>query len=132
MDIMTSKDELASSVVEEMEITLNEVNIINIRKNRDETQTGLALVSMHVTNKMDKVGRIRVGLVFCRMRQRKISLRCYRCLGHGHEESRNCNGTERSGGCNKCGKDGHKSRTCDATDAEVTRFKEELATEVKY
>lgn len=82
MDIMTYKDELASSIAEEMEITLNEVNVINIRKNRSETQTELDLVPMHVTNKLDKV-----------------ELKCYRCLGHGHE-SRNCNGIDRSGRCN--------------------------------
>jgi len=73
---MTSKDELASSIVEGMEITLNEVNVINIRRNRGETQTRLALVQMHVANKMNRVERIRVGLVFCTVTQRKISLRC--------------------------------------------------------
>lgn len=71
-----------------------------------------------------------MGLVFFRARQHKISVRCYRCLGHGHE-SRNCNGNDRSGGCNRCGKDGHIARTCDAANAEVDRFKAELTTRPK-
>lgn len=45
---MTSKDELAASTVEEMELTLNEVNVINIRKNRG------ALILIHVAGKMNK------------------------------------------------------------------------------
>lgn len=66
--------------------------------------------------------------MYCRVRQLKGRVRCYRCLGLGHE-TRNCNGTDRKGKCHKCGKKGRFARECKTKSEEVDEFNAELAAE---
>lgn len=86
------------------------------------------LIPINAAVEAEKKSRIKVSVVYCRVRQRKWQARCYRCLGLGHE-ARNCNGSDRKGKCNKCGKDGHFARECKATKEEVDGFNVELAAE---
>ena len=58
-----------------------------------------------------KTGRIRVGLVNCRVRARRMVPRCYKCLGYGHYKQ-NCTGPDRQDCCWKCGEPGHVAKAC--------------------
>lgn len=128
MDVLTTKDELTSAVSQEMGLATNDVSVINLRKTYGETQTGLVLIPIHSAIEAHGIGRIKIGLVYCKVRQCQERVRCYRCLGYGHE-SRNCHGNDRRGCCNKCGKEGHFAQGCNAEKTEVERFRTELAVE---
>lgn len=81
---------------------------------------------MHSALEAEKMNRIRIGVVYCRIRLRKKRVRYFRCLGQDHE-ARNCNGSDRKGGCNKCGKVGHIARKCETGKEEVDQVNLELA-----
>ncbi|KAL4112825.1 hypothetical protein QTP88_016549 [Uroleucon formosanum] len=128
MDVLTTKEELAKDLAKELGLDINEINVINLRSSFCETQTGTVLIPIKATIEAEKKIRTRVGVVYCRVRQLKGRVRCYRCLGLGHE-ARNCNETDRKGNCNKCGKKGHFARECKAKREEVDEFNAELAAE---
>jgi len=124
MDILTTKEDLAQG----LELNSNDIRVINIRSSFGGTQTGIVLIPKQTMTKITKRSRIRVGVVYCRVRECKGNIRCYRCLGQGHEV-RNCSGSNRKGKCNKCGKEGHFARYCKASREETEEFRAVLAAE---
>ncbi len=58
-------------------------------------------------------GRLKIGWINARVRERLMVPRCFRCLGFGHHR-RECNGVDRHDQCNKCGGKDHKRKTCPA------------------
>lgn len=89
---------------------------------------GIILLPLHAAIGAEKKNRIRVGVVYCRIRLNTERLRCCRCLGQGHK-AQNCYGNDRKGRCNKCGKEGHFARECKANKEEVDEFNVKLAAE---
>ena len=65
------------------------------------------------SSRMLKEGRVRVGLVMCRVRERVEVRRCFRCLGYGHLAAQ-CSGEDRHDTCLRCWKGGHKSSKSEA------------------
>ncbi|XP_046687469.1 uncharacterized protein LOC124373122 [Homalodisca vitripennis] len=59
---------------------------------------------------LDKA-RIKIGWVNCRIRPVVKVIRCFRCLGFGHQANK-CAGPDRSQCCYKCGGKNHKSADC--------------------
>ncbi|XP_033222575.1 cellular nucleic acid-binding protein-like [Belonocnema kinseyi] len=66
-----------------------------------------------MAEKLARAGHLKVGWVSCRVRKKKDTKRCYRCLGFGHV-AEGCNGPDRTRGCFRCGKEGHKSAECNS------------------
>jgi hypothetical protein len=58
-----------------------------------------------------KDGRIKIGLVMCRVRERRAVLQCYRCLGYGHI-AHGCKAMDRSKLCRVCMQTGHQMGSC--------------------
>lgn len=56
-------------------------------------------------------GRIRIGLMRCRIQDLPNNPRCYRCQETGHMAA-NCKGPDRSTLCRRCDKEGHKAADC--------------------
>ncbi|KAL4154408.1 hypothetical protein QTP88_000283 [Uroleucon formosanum] len=126
MDVLTTKEELAKVLAKKLGLDINEINVINLRSSFCETQTSIVLIPIKAAIEAEKI-RTRVGVVYCRVRQLKRRVRCYKYLGLGHE-ARNCNGTKKKVKCNKYGKKGHFARECKAK-REVEEFNAELAAE---
>lgn len=55
--------------------------------------------------------RIKIGWVNCRIRSRLTVLRCFMCLGYGHQ-SMACKRPDHSKLCFRCGKGDHKAKDC--------------------
>jgi hypothetical protein len=58
-----------------------------------------------------KDGRVKIGLVMCRVRERRAVLQCYRCLGFGHT-AHGCKAVDRSKLCRNCMQTGHQMGSC--------------------
>lgn len=63
------------------------------------------------SNRMIEEGRVRVGLVMCRIRDRVEVRRCFRCLGYGHVAA-GCTGIDRRDTCLRCWDGNHKAADC--------------------
>lgn len=77
------------------------------------TQVPLVEVPEHVALRLLKKGRIRVGLVYCKLKLQPTRLtRCYRCHGYG-QLAAEYERTNRSDRCLSCETQGHQARVCD-------------------
>jgi len=66
-------------------------------------------------------GRIRIGWVNCRVRQRLVVTRCHKCLGYGHLK-KDCTATDRQNNCWRCGLADHKMKDCKTEKENVSCF----------
>jgi len=106
LDEMTTCEAVLQAVYAEEECDIPAGAAPRMRKAYGGTQTRRIL---------DK-GKIRVGWVVCRIRQKTEPRRCYKCMGLGHMSAR-CPASEAIAkntqqSCFRCGKDGHKYKTC--------------------
>lgn len=85
--------------------------VSSMRPMRDGNQIATIRISKYAANLLIKVGRIRIGWVKCRIRERITVLRCFRCLEFGHKRQE-CTGPDRSDICIRCNKPGHKAIDC--------------------
>uniref|UniRef100_A0ABD2W898 CCHC-type domain-containing protein n=1 Tax=Trichogramma kaykai TaxID=54128 RepID=A0ABD2W898_9HYME len=83
----------------------------SLRKAYAGTQTAVIDLPDELAAKALKLGRLRVGWVSCRVRERAEASRCFRCWEFDHVAAR-CVGPDRSKLCYRCGQDGHRAKTC--------------------
>lgn len=103
----------------------NAARVVNIREVFGGAQTALVVLPSIAAKRLCVEGRLRVGLVYARVRPTEICERCYKCLSFGHW-ARTCGGIERSACCFRCGVEGHFSRDCTATREAATAFRAAL------
>lgn len=83
-----------------------------IKANRSRIQTVSVQIPEHEALRLLKLGRIRNGLVYCRLRLQPARLpRCYRCHDYGHLEA-NCDRPSWANCCLSCGGKEHRARYC--------------------
>jgi len=76
------------------------------------TQTAVVAVPSSIAKVMKTEGKVRIGWVICRIREKKLPLRCFKCWQYGHiAKSCRCD-VDRSGLCYKCGGNGHRVKEC--------------------
>lgn len=85
--------------------------IRSIRPSRDGNQIATVQVTKTVASALNRKGRIKIGWVNCRVRERVTISRCFRCLEFGHRAFE-CKGPDKSHLCTNCNKPGHRSREC--------------------
>lgn len=118
LDAKTSKEELLEIM---RSLGDDDARVISLRKSYGGTQTALIMVPSGVARRLCNEGRIRVGLVYARVRAAELETRCYRCLAFGHM-AKNCAGADRSICCWHCRGEGHRSRDCTASPEESAAF----------
>lgn len=110
LDCLTTKEDVQQALVQETGKNMD-FKVHVFEPNSREQKMALATANAETASILLKKGRIKIGWMNCRIRQRVTVTRCHRCLGYGHIKA-NCNGTDRSRACWKCGKDGHKANGC--------------------
>lgn len=126
LDAETTREE----VIEEARKYDAEARLVNLRPVYGGTQTAVVALSTSVARKLCSTGRLRIGLVFTRVRSVELPERCFKCLAFGHTR-RVCEGVERGDCCWRCGETGHKSRDCGAGTEAAATFQAVLASEAR-
>lgn len=98
-----------SAVVEKPEA--DAIKVRALRKGFGETQVAVVTMSSRGAAAVLKAGRLRIGWVMCRVREKIEVARCFRCLGFGHI-ARDCKGEDRTNMCRLCGTIGHRAKDC--------------------
>ncbi|XP_022168982.1 uncharacterized protein LOC111032834 [Myzus persicae] len=125
LDSLTNIDELVTEIVLNADTPREAVKVLNMRKTYGETQSALVLMPWDNAAKITKIGRIRVGMVYCSTRLCKKRKRCFRCLKFGHE-SRTCSGPDKSNCCRRCGVPDHLAVDCQASTEDAADFRRSL------
>ena len=75
----------------------------------------IAVVVMHERSarKLLNIGKLKIGWTYCRVRERAVVTRCFKCFGYGHV-ARNCEGPDRRKLCYRCMGADHKAKLCTA------------------
>jgi len=81
LDATTTREEVSHAVIRDCAISAEEVRILNIRRICGGAQAAVVLVPNEAARKLRFVGRIRVGLVYCKIKEGEFIKRCYRCFG---------------------------------------------------
>lgn len=107
-----TKDEVESAI--KMSVGNREAQSIRIksmRPSRDGNQIATVQTSRVARNVLLKLGRVKIGWVGCRIRERVEVTRCFKCLEFGHRR-KDCKGQDRSDFCLNCNQTGHTAKDC--------------------
>lgn len=80
-------------------------------KSYDETQTATARLKSVDALKLTKMGRIKIGWIYARMKTKINAIRYFRCLGYGYTRHK-CKGLDRTEACSLCNNKDHKASAC--------------------
>ncbi|CAB0040409.1 unnamed protein product [Trichogramma brassicae] len=113
LDEAATRDEILSALHKQLdgasELSLEAVK--SLRKSYAGTQTAVVVLPVPLAGKLLKLGHLRVGWVNCRTREKRETLRCYRCWGFDHTAA-GCKGPDRTKCCLRCGVSGHMAKEC--------------------
>ncbi|KAL9883232.1 uncharacterized protein ACN427_010668 isoform 2-T2 [Glossina fuscipes fuscipes] len=110
IDEVTTREDISSALKSQYGVASAEV--VNLRKAYGGTQTALITLQQEEAAKLLAGGKLRVGWVICRIRERTPLLRCFRCLEFGHIAKQCAAPSDRSKACRRCGEDGHIAKNC--------------------
>jgi len=121
LDSWTSREEVAEAIARDTTLSTEEVSVVSLRSQYGGTQAAIIVVPRSSAQALLKAGRVRVGMISCRLRVADRPNRCFRCLGTGHV-SATCTAKDRRTCCRRCGADGHFAVECTATIEEARSF----------
>lgn len=102
-------------------VGLESVKVVSLRKRFGGIQMALVSLPLEASKGLINSGRLRIGMVSCRVRIAETKVRCFRCLTFGHT-SKTCDGPDRNKCCRRCGEAGHKAASCSADALVVSTF----------
>lgn len=124
LDGLTTKEEVFEAIV--IRGGVRGKKLVSLRKSYGEVQTAIVLFPVAIAKWVCEAERLRVGLVYVRVRITDLQTRCYRCRAFGHV-AREYAGEDRSTCCWRCGEAGHQSRGCTATLQVAAAFRQSLS-----
>lgn len=110
LDAVTTKEE----VLKELKKTTGreDIKVKSIRPAYGESQIATIEINKESAKKLITMGKVRIGMTRCRVRERVELTKCFKCWEYGHIAP-NCKSTiNREKCCFKCNKEGHASKDC--------------------
>ncbi len=114
LDEISTKEEIIRAIQEQVDTTVsvNSDSIKSLRKSYNYTQSALISLPVTLARAVLEKGKLRIGWVICRVREKVYPSKCFKCWQTGHQ-ARNCKSTtDRSKNCRKCGETGHFAKNC--------------------
>ncbi|XP_025196607.1 uncharacterized protein LOC112595569 [Melanaphis sacchari] len=125
LDEWSTKEEVISSLLASYGTEGEIFKVASLRRQYGGTQVAVVTAPSAIAQKAISAGRLRVGMVSCRIRLHEGKERCFRCLSFGHM-SKACKGKNRSGCCWRCGASGHLAANCKAERETILSFQKTL------
>ncbi|CAH1110905.1 unnamed protein product [Psylliodes chrysocephalus] len=113
LDAITQAEEILESIARVIGPENKKfVTVKSLRPNRNGGQAAtVAVQGKDLAKRITHDGRIKIGWINCRLRERYSFMRCYRCLEYGHH-TKECKGEDKANLCRNCGKESHKASDC--------------------
>ena len=112
IDEVTTSEEVREAVEAQFDDVRSVCTVKSLTKAYRGTQTAVISIPNTIAGKVLEVGKVRIGWVSCRIREKIQIIRCFKCHGFGHL-SWNCrSGADRSKFCRRCGEEGHFAKSC--------------------
>lgn len=112
VDEVTSKEDICEAVKAQFGLEVSIADIVSLRKAYGGTQTATMNLPAENASKLLDAKRIKIGWVICRIRERILLKKCFKCLEFGHLAKQCKNEEDRSKLCRKCGTEGHIAKDC--------------------
>ena len=111
LDESTTPADVREALSELLGIEIQTSAVKSVRKAYRCTQTAIVRLSTELARKSVDIGRVRIGWVNCRIRERIDVRKCFKCWAFGHM-AKDCKGTDRSKCCLRCSEEGHMRKAC--------------------
>jgi len=95
LDEWTTREEIQEIISSKVGCGQGIVSIISLIKQYEVVQVSLALVPQDTARRLSELGRINIGMIYCRIRECDKRARYFKCLAFGHD-SGTCGGIDRS------------------------------------
>lgn len=114
IDAVTTIEEVQASLDSFPECKpLKGIYVKSLRPTKDGNQMATVLALPAIAEILLKKKRVNIGWSRCRIRERVVVPRCYRCLEFGHI-AHECKGENHETECINCSETGHKAKECKA------------------
>lgn len=112
LDEITSDIEVLEALEKSCEKLKGSCRVRSIRPGYPGTQTAIISLPKKLLPEILKIGRIKIGWVSCRIRERNEPLSCFKCFEYGHRAAECKNNIVRENLCKNCGGEGHIAKNC--------------------
>lgn len=115
MDSSTTEAELQKELAKVVHLGEERVKILSMRTGRFEDKTAIVEMPRQQAELLITDKRVKVGWLFCTVREHIEMQRCFNCLEHGHT-AKDCKvQASRRDECLNCGEKGHRGKDCTNT-----------------
>lgn len=113
LDGVTTDTEIADALKKAAGLQINDssVRVKSVRPAPNGTRRATASMKRVDAPEIIKAGKIRIGLVWAKVRLCEKIPRCFNCLGFGHIRSK-CTGMDRRDACSLCTSTDHRAAEC--------------------
>jgi len=107
LDQWSTVEEVAEATAAATGISSEHFRVFNLRIRFLGSQSALVSLPIGPSRELLNSGRLRVGMISCRVKLADQKLRCFHCFCPGHT-AKKCPGPDRMQRCRRCGESGHK------------------------
>lgn len=113
LDCLSTEEEVKAAIQRDLKDYTGELKVSVTKTNAREQRMAFVEIGPREAHELLKIGRIKIGWLYCRVGRRTVVTRCYACFGFGHHQA-TCKGPNRKeqGICIQCGEKGHIKKDC--------------------